>query len=99
LQSGHIGRRYLEAGIGHLAVTNVEGMTVELFVSVGTSQIREDRRLDVHLEVRHALRTSALLFPFPGPVHSGAGAAGMSRRFRDDPATGPFWFEGNVSFV
>jgi len=49
----------------------------------------------VHLEVRQAVNTSALLFPFPGPVHS-AGGVGTSSRVREDPATGPSWFEAKV---
>jgi hypothetical protein len=63
-----------------------------------TLALVREKRGSLHLEVRHAVSTSALLFPFPGPVHSACGG-GTSSRVRDEPATGPFWLDEKVGCV
>jgi len=83
-RSGHIDRQYLVASRGHLVVADVVEMGVALYISLTPTT----NWGYAHLEVRQAVNTSALLFPFPGPAHS-AGGAGRSSRVREDPATGP----------
>jgi hypothetical protein len=57
-------------------------------------------RGNIHWDDLHALRTSALLLPLPGPIHSGAGVgidAGAASLDLDELATGTFWLEAKVA--
>lgn len=57
-------------------------------------------RGNIHWDDLHALRTSALLLPLPGTVHSGVGVgidAGAASLDLDELATGSSWLEAKVA--